>query len=325
MIDPRFFGIHQRGPLVTESAVQDADVITSAELLRQPDEAYQFDVQGFVRGPLSVEHACCTDGARVRVPSDEAAYVISFPVRGAMLAVHRGRDIDLGPGSAVVSQPPAELVMTTGDDSGVFVVRVDAAALEDALEAQLGFPVRRPLPVAATLDLSTAAGREWSALVCHIFHGAVPGGILGNPLIAEPLQDSLFDGLLRAIDHPYREALDAPVPSWGPRTVCRGVDAIEAFPHRPFTMAALAADAGVNVGVLEECWRRHRGVRPMRYLQGVRLARAHLDLEEHAPGETTVAATASQWGFARPTRFASCYAGRYGLLPGQTLRGPAYA
>jgi AraC-like DNA-binding protein len=63
----------------------------------------------------------------------------------------------------------------------------------------------------------------------------------------------------------------------------------------------------------------------MSYLHGVRLARAHLDLQEHAPRETTVAATALRWGFARPAQFATGYVTRYGVPPSQTLRGPAYA
>jgi AraC-like DNA-binding protein len=325
MVNLRLYAIHEFDPLAAESVVQDADVIASPAPLHRSSRTYQLDLHGFVRGPLSVGEACCTDSARVRLPTDGTSYVISFPVRGVVHAVQRGHELDLAPGRAVVSQPPAEVVMTAGDEFDVIVVRVDATALEDALEAQLGYPVHRPLPLAPTLDFSTAAGRGWAALVRYVAHAAVPGGLLTNPMIAEPLQDSLLDGLLRTIDHPYREALDAPVGSWGPGTVRRGVDTMEAFPHRPFTMAALAADASVSVRVLAACWQRHRDVRPMRYLDGVRLARARLDLVDHAPGETTVAATAFQWGFARPAQFALSYIGRYGLPPGQTLRGPAYA
>jgi AraC-like DNA-binding protein len=325
MADLRFFAIHELDPLAAESALRDGDVIASPNLLHRPVGTYELNVHGFVRGPLRVEETCCTDGSRVRLPSDDVGYVISFPVRGAMRAVYRGRELDLGPERAVVSQPPTEVVLTTDDDFDVLVVRVDATALEDALQARLGYPVRRPLPLPPTLDLGTAAGKGWAALLWHVVDAAVPGGLLTNPVIAEPLQESLLDGLLRAIDHPYREALDAPVRSWGPRAVRHGVDTIEAFPQRPFTMAALAGDADVSVPALEECWRRHRDARPMRYLQGVRLTRAHMDLEEHAPGETTVAATAFRWGFARSARFVTSYAGRYGLPPGQTLRGAAYA
>jgi AraC-like DNA-binding protein len=325
MADPRLFAIHELNPLAAESASGTPGVSATLEPLHRPTGTYKLGVHGFVCGPLSVEEACCTDGTRMRLPSGDTGYMISFPVRGAILAMHRGQELDLCPRQAVVFQPPTEAVMTTGDDFDVLVVRVNAAALEDALEARLGYPVRRPLPLAPTLDLDTAGGRAWAALLRYVVAAAVPGGFLANPVIAEPLQDLLLDGLLRAIDHPYREALDAPVRSWGPRAVRRGVNTIEAFPQQPLTMAALAADAGVNVRVLEECWRRHRDVQPMRYLRTVRLTHAHLDLQEHAPGETTVAATAFKWGFARPARFATSYTGRYGLPPNQTLRGPAYA
>ncbi len=261
----------------------------------------------------------------MRLPSGDADYVISLPVRGAVLAMYRGKELDLRPGQAVVFRPPAEAVMTTADDFDVLVVRVDAAALEDALEGQLGYPVRRPLPLAPTLDLDSAGGRGWATLLRYLLGAAVPGGPLANPMIAEPLQDALLAWLLQAIDHPYREALDASVRSWGPRAVRRCVDTIEAFPQRPLTTAGLAADAGMNVRVLQQCWRRHHDMTPMGYLRGVRLACAHRDLQEHAPGETTVSATAFNWGFARPARFTTRYTRRYGLPPHQTLRGPAYA
>jgi hypothetical protein len=42
-----------------------------------------------------------------------AVHVVRFPVRGQMLAAHRGGELDLGTGRAVVYQPPAEGVLTT--------------------------------------------------------------------------------------------------------------------------------------------------------------------------------------------------------------------
>jgi hypothetical protein len=94
MADLRF---SECDPLVAETTVRDGDVIASPNPLHRPAETYQLDAHGFVRGPLSVEETCCTDGTWVRLPSDDASYVISFPVRGAMLAVHRGRELDLDP------------------------------------------------------------------------------------------------------------------------------------------------------------------------------------------------------------------------------------
>ena len=325
MADPQLFAIHELDPQVAESAPATPGETATFELLHRPAEAYHLDVHGFACGPLSVEEASCTDQARMRLPSGDADYVISMPVQGAVLAMYRGKELDLRPGQAVVFQPPAEAVMTTEDDFDVLVVRVDGTALEDALEARLGHPVRRPLPLAPTLDLGSAAGQEWATLLRYLVGAAVPGGLLANPVIAEPLHDALLGSLLQAIDHTYREALDSSVRSWGPRAVRRGIDTIQAFPQRALTTAGLAADAGMNVRVLQQCWYRHHDMTPMGYLHGVRLACAHRDLQEHAPGETMVSATALNWGFARPARFATRYTRRYGLSPHQTLRGPAYA
>src|SRR2546423_15068417 len=121
----------------------------------------------------------------MRLPSGDADYVVSVPVRGAVLAMYRGRELDFRPGQAVVFQPPAEAVMTTDENFDVLVVRVDATALEDALEARLGDSVRRPLPLAPTLDLNTPAGRGGAAGLRYSRDARVPGGSLADPAVAE--------------------------------------------------------------------------------------------------------------------------------------------
>lgn len=41
------------------------------------------------------------------------------------------------------------------------------------------------------------------------------------------------------------------------------------------------------------------GMRPVDYVRGVRLTRAHADLRDADPAEWSVAAVAHRWGFAR--------------------------
>lgn len=120
----RYFAIREFDPLVAESAVQAADMPASPDLLHRPAGRYQLNVHGVVRGPVSIEQACCTDRTGVRLPSEDVGYVISFSVRGTILAIYRGREFVLGPGHAIVFQPPAEMLMTIGDDFDVFVVRL---------------------------------------------------------------------------------------------------------------------------------------------------------------------------------------------------------
>ena len=91
-------------------------------------------------------------------------------------------------------------------------------------------------------------------------------------------------------------------------------------PEKPFTVADLAAIAGMSVRSLQEGFRRHLGCTPMAYLQQERLLRAHETLRRADPLRITVAAIAHRWGFAHLGRFASAYRARFGEPPSDTLR-----
>jgi AraC-like DNA-binding protein len=289
-----------------------------------PRARFAFRTHAVTRGPLQVEETRCTDAVRVRL-TGQRSYVVGLPVRGALHADHRGRELDLGPGQAAIFTPPADAALCTCDRFDVLLVQVGEAALEDALEALLGRTVRRPLPLPTSVSLTSSAGRAWTGAVRQVAD-AHPGptSVLANPISAEPLQDALLSRLLFATDHRDRDALDARVPTWGPRTVRSSADYIEAHPEHPLTPTALAEQAGLSVRALQGCWLRHRGTRPQDDLDRVRLDRAHRDLGSHRPGETTVGAVAAAWGF-RPRPFVAAYGSRFGCHPAQTLRGPAFA
>jgi AraC-like DNA-binding protein len=289
-----------------------------------PRSRFGFRTHSVTRGPLQVEQTRCTDAIRVRL-AGQPSYVVGLPVRGSLHADHRGRELDLGPGQAAIFGPPAEAALRTCDGFDVLLVQVRGAALEDALEALLGRTVRRPLPLPASVSLTGTPGRAWTRTVRQVADDRPgPASVLANPISAEPLQDALLSRLLFATDHRDRDALDSRVPTWGPRTVHRSVDYIEAHPERPLTLAGLAAEAGLSIRSLQGCWLRHRGRPPQDDLNRVRLDRAHRDLLSHRPGETTVGAVAAAWGF-RPRPFVAAYGPRYGRHPEQTLRGPAFA
>ena len=103
------------------------------------------------------------------------------------------------------------------------------------------------------------------------------------------------------------------------------VDAVEAFPRHPFTLAELADLSGVSVRALHESCLRHLDKSPAQQLRGIRLARAHDELAGAEVGRATVAEIAYRWGFTNAGRFSADYRDRYGVPPWQTLRGPAYA
>jgi AraC-like DNA-binding protein len=317
---PRFSDFHE-----TDVGRAETEQRAAVRLDHAPASQFGFHTHTVTRGPLRVEATRCTDGIHVQVLTDEPTYAVGLPVRGPVHTDHRGRELDLGPGQAAVFTPAEEAEMSSNDRFDVLLVRVRSAALEDALEALLGRAVRRPLPLPASMALDTTAGAAWSDTV-RLVADATPGAtsVLASPMSAEPLQYALLARLLLASDHPEREALDARVPSWGPRTVRNCVDSIEDQPERPMTLASLAAEVGLSVRALEGCWMRHRSVPPGEDVGRVRLGRAHRDLEFYRPGETTVATVATSWGF-RPEPFVNAYGTRFGRPPAQTLRGHAYA
>jgi AraC-like DNA-binding protein len=290
-----------------------------------PESRFALHLHRVTRGPLCLEEIRCSEGVRMRI-DDDPGYVVGLPVRGPLHADHDGRELDLHPGQAAVFTPSAEAAMVTGDGADVVLVRVRATALENALEALLGRPVQRPLRLGAPVALGMAGGRAWAGVVRSVaVTGPALESVLANPLSAEPLQDALLIGLLHLTDHPERDALDAPVPSWGPRAIRDSLDLVEAHPELPLTPRSLAAHAGLSVLALQGCWRRHRDVLPRDDVERVRMTRAHRDLLAHRPGETTVDAVATSWGF-RPGAFPVAYRARFGgRSPEWTLRGPAFA
>jgi transcriptional regulator GlxA family with amidase domain len=146
--------------------------------------------------------------------------------------------------------------------------------------------------------------------------------LLLNPLVALPYAESLIQGLLLTVDHPYRRMLDRQAGLARPAAVRIATDLMEAEPGRPLTTSMLAAEAHVSVRTLQESFRRHLGTSPMAYLREVRLRRAHESLRAADPSTTTVASIAHRWAFTHLGRFAAAYQATYGQLPVTTLRAP---
>ena len=90
--------------------------------------------------------------------------------------------------------------------------------------------------------------------------------------------------------------------------------------HEDITTGDLAAAAGVSRQAVHLAFRQHLGSTPRRYLERLRLDRAHRDLTDLDPRSTTVDQVALLWGFTRLERFRRDYGHTYGTSPEQTLR-----
>ncbi|WP_308377621.1 AraC family transcriptional regulator [Streptomyces sp. ISL-98] len=274
-------------------------------------------------GALTVGELQC--GADVRMRFGElGAYHVDIPLEGR-LSWHQGTraGATATPEEGAVFQPSGDTFLDRwSGDCRLLAVKIDASALEGQLAHALGRAPRGPVAFAHRLDVSQGAGRSWGRLVRWAAREASEAGsLVREPLVAKPLEEALLNGLLLAVDHPYREELTRPTAATlRPAPVKRVVDAIHDSPEHPYSAAELAALARVSVRWLQEAFRRYVGMSPMAYLRGVRLDRVRDELKRCGPGELTVSEAAFRWGFAHLGRFSGAYRARFGEAPSETLR-----
>ena len=280
---------------------------------------YEFRFIGHAHGPLTVGDAWYTSGMNIGIEEVGSVY-INIATEGTLLARQRGQLVQVDPNRGAVFQATGDVAMTTSDDYSCLAVKIAPGALEGALEAILGRPVTQPLALSPMIDLRTHAGAGWARLVRLLVDEAGPTGMASSEIVAAPLREAVLHGLLQAVDHPYRDALDAPAPSFGPAALRRVVDAVEADPTRALTLTDMARIAAVSVRTLQELYRRHLDTTPTEHLRRARLARAHQQLQTSDPTETTVSAIARHSGFVHLGRFAEAYRARYDEQPSATLR-----
>ncbi|WP_371526331.1 AraC family transcriptional regulator [Streptomyces sp. NBC_01283] len=280
-------------------------------------------------GALTVGELSCGADVRMRV-GELGAYHVNILLGGQMHFRQGGGASTVATAErAGVFQPVGDTVVErwTGD-CRILAVKMDREALDQRLEQLIGRPVRTPLALAPELDTTRGPGRGWARLVTTVIEDLreEPGepvdmaSLYALPLVSAPLQEAILNGLLLAVEHPYREELTSPAQKLRPAPVKRAMDAVKEQPEYPFTPAGLAAEARVGVRWLQEAFRRYVGMSPMAYVRDVRLTRVRDELRAAEPGELSVSEVAYRWGFSHLGRFAEQYHARFGELPSQTLR-----
>jgi AraC-like DNA-binding protein len=285
--------------------------------------AFRYSLKVGQFGPATVGEAANGGDLTLSCGDLETAYHVNMPTSGEIESEHRGRTVLADPHWGAVYQPVGESRMRRWRaETSQLTVKIERIALETHLQATLGRPIRTPLDLAPSLDVSRGMGRSWLSLVQHLVSQlGHQDSLVNHPLVTDRIGDLVMAGLLLAVEHPYRDELSRPAVACRPRPVKRAIDAMEADPAYPFTAAELARAASISVRALQEGFRRHTGMSPIGYLRQVRLARVHEDLCGADPMGVTVADVAHRWGFVHLGRFAASYRRRYGQTPSATLRG----
>src|SRR4029077_2661900 len=214
-----------------------------------------------------------------------ATYHVNVPLKGWLKSRHRGQQLTSTAAVATNYRPDAEVTVTHWPGgSRRLAVSIDQFAVDRALETLVDGPMDSPIAFDATLPLKAGAAQDWVRLVLMVHRQLDhPDSLIRNPLVWDPLAETLIHGLLLVADHPYRQALAAPAGPGRPPAARDAMNIMEAGPPLPLTTSALAKQCHVSVRTLQEGFQRHLGMSPMTYLRVVRLRRAHRDLRSADP------------------------------------------
>lgn len=256
------------------------------------------------------------------VTSELGSYHVNVPRSGQFYASQHRRPITGDPRRAAVYQPVGDTALHfSSADCRLHALKIDKPVLESHLEEILDVPVTRTIRLSGQIDTSRGPGRTLTRLI-RLLSAEIGNSdsLFTEPVVAEPVKETLMTALLLAADHQYRDALRVgDYPGYAPRSISTVVDAIHAEPGRVHTLASLAEIGRLPAGRLRAEFRRQYGRTPMAYLREVRLLAAHADLLAAGPDQTSVAAVARRWGFARLDRFTTRYRARFHISPASSL------
>lgn len=193
-------------------------------------------------GPITVGDITYDTDVALNFDQTRPSYHVCVPLEGWLESRHRGQQLTSTPALAAIYRPDAEMAATRWPGgSRHLAVKIDQVAVDRALETLVDGPLDSPIAFDAALPLNAGAARDWVRLALMVHRPLeCPDSLVWNPLVWDPLAESLIHGLLLVADHPYRQILAAPAGAGRPAAVRDAMDIIEAGPHLPLTTSVLA-------------------------------------------------------------------------------------
>lgn len=256
-----------------------------------------------VRSPSYPWYAVCLPvSGKIRISSDTASSVID-----------QRHGVVVSPGTPVeVEYLTAECRMRT--------ILIERSDLEEELAAIMGRTVTTPPRFEFRLDLTQPANALERAVALLTGELVERDGLAAISAMSARLGRLVIAGLLVSQPHNYLAVLTDRTATAGPKAIRTAVAVIEESPRKIQTVADIAKASLLSVRALDEGFRRHVGISPMAYHRQVRLARAHDELVNADPDQTTATIVAHNWAFWHYGRFAAEYRKKYGRTPAATLR-----
>jgi AraC-like DNA-binding protein len=248
-------------------------------------------------------------------------------LRNLAIVEHRGGDavqVSIGPESVNLGVGECFLLPPDRPYQAAWssvASEVTTLSFEDLQRDALGLVDRETVNLDFTRPITPAAGRHWSQTIRYVQSFVSNSPLLAAaPLARRELGWLVSSAVLACFPNSTLDAQSAPHTGGTPQPLRRALTFINEHAGDPITLNEIAVAAHLSPRGLQAAFRRHLDTTPLAQLRSVRMERAHRDLQDAAPGNTSVAALAARWGFTHLGRFAVEYRRRYGSSPSQTLR-----
>ncbi len=249
-------------------------------------------------------------------------------LRNLSIVEHRGGDaVQVSIGHESVNLRAGECFLLPPDQPyqvawNSVAAEVTTLSFEDLLRDALGLVERATVNVDFTRPITPAAGRHWSQTMRYVQSSVSNSPLLAAaPLARRELGWLVSSAVLACFPNSTLDAESPPYAADTPQPLRRALTFIDEHAGDAITLNQIAVAAHLSPRGLQATFRRHLDTTPLARLRSVRMERAHRDLQNAEPGNTSVAALAARWGFTHLGRFAVDYRRRYGSSPSQTLRG----
>ena len=252
---------------------------------------------------------------------DLGCYHVNIPLTGSVVSRCGDQESVASPGHAAVFTPNEHTVLPCWSaDATQICVKIERRCLEQELALLLGRPLDQRVRFDLDMDLTSAAGARWLAMVnilLDVVDAAPAVTASGRAPQVDYLEQAVIAGLIMRQRHTLTAQLyTAPQPV-NPRALQKVLDHIHSRPGSQFSVGDLAGIAGVGQRQLHNLFYGQFEMSPTAYVRNVRLDGARADL---LSGDATVSDVAFRWGFNHLGRFAQRYEYKFGETPSATLR-----
>jgi AraC family transcriptional regulator, alkane utilization regulator len=173
-------------------------------------------------------------------------------------------------------------------------------------------PFLASLPMLLVVRRDTGPSGQWFDANMRYLIGEATRGQPGTSCLMARLTELLFIEILRR----HMAQLSHDDVGWlaalNDRHTCRALDAFHKRPGRPWTVDALAREAGLSRSALVRRFHRLLAISPMRYLATWRL---HLAAQALRAGATSIAAISDEVGYGSEEAFSRAFKRCFGASP----------